>query len=167
MGPGVLFPRGPKAPHSSLSRLREKLGFRLENFYPNIDNRHHQTLNQLHARLEDDDFLADVHDVQMDLSLIVFVNHAGSDLELVLGGNTALVEHDEGIPLGYSSFDTGRDVDTFARPDLFGFEVFRDVEVQPGGQTRSSGRGLDISSFYDFLRMSGRTIYTNIVGRCV
>lgn len=151
MGPGVLFPRGPKAPRPSLSRLREKLGFRLENFYPNIDNRHHQTLNQLHPRLGDDGILADVHDVQMDLTLVVFVNHASSNLELIPGGNTALVEHDEGTPPGDLSFDTGRDVDTFARPDLFGFEVFRDVEVQPGGQTRSSGRGLDISYFTIFI----------------
>ena len=150
LGPGVLFTRGSEAPLSSFSRLREKLGLRLENFHPGIEDRHHQTLNQLHPRLEDDGILADVHDVQMDFSLVVFVNHAGSDLELVLGGNTALVEHDEGTPPGYSSFDPGWDVDAFARPDLFGFEVFRDVEVQPGGQTRSSGWGLDISYFYDF-----------------
>lgn len=150
MGPGVLFSRGPKAPLSSFSRLREKLVPRLENFHPDVEDRHHQTLNQFHARLEDDDFLADVHDVQMDLTLVVFVNHAGSNLELVLGGNTALVEHDEGTPPGYSSFDPGRDVDAFARPDLFGFKVFRNVEVQSGGQTRSPGWGLDISYFYDF-----------------
>ena len=80
LGPGVLFPRGPKAPLSSFSRLREKLGFRLENFHPDIDDRHHQTLDQLHPRLEDDGILAYVHDVQMDFSLIVFVNHAGSNL---------------------------------------------------------------------------------------
>ena len=46
------------------------------------------------------DPLADIHDVQMDFSLVVFVNHAGSDLEQLLGGNTALVEHDEGTPPG-------------------------------------------------------------------
>ena len=54
LGPGVLFTRGPEAPRSSLSRLREKLGLRLENFHPGIEDRHHQTLNQLHPRLEDD-----------------------------------------------------------------------------------------------------------------
>ena len=150
LGPGVLFTRGSEAPMSSFSRLREKFVPRLENFHPDVEDRHHQTLNQLHARLEEDDFLADVHDMQMDLSLIVFVNHAGSNLELVLGSNATLVEHDEGTPPGYLSFDPGWDVDAFARPDLFGFEVFRDVEVYPSGQTRSSGWGLDVSYFYDF-----------------
>ena len=91
-GSGALFTRGPEAPLSSFGQLRKKLGLRLENFHPDIEDRHHQTLNQLHPRLEDDGILADVHDVKMDFSLVVFVNHAGSDLELVLGGNTALVE---------------------------------------------------------------------------
>ena len=45
LGPGVLFTRGSEAPLSSFSRLREKLGLRLENFHPGIEDRHHQTLN--------------------------------------------------------------------------------------------------------------------------
>ena len=80
LGPGVLFTRGPEAPLSSFGQLREKLVLRLENFHPDIEDRHHQTLNQLHPRLEYDWLLADVHDVQMDLSLIVFVDHASSNL---------------------------------------------------------------------------------------